>query len=173
MKKNLLPIFLVFGIIIVIVVVFISMSNAQSMVVRIDGNIEKKPLDIKLNHYQDSDCGMVIDNLKYASQVVSDKGVTWFFHDHSGLVNWLELRSFKDTATIWVHAIDTDTWIDGRKAWYSRDEITPMESGFGAYKNKKEDLITFNQMQLYTLRGETMINPAIKKKLLEKKNGNN
>ncbi|MCK5293689.1 MAG: hypothetical protein KAJ49_03480 [Arcobacteraceae bacterium] len=169
MKKNFLPIFLVFGIIVIIVVVFISMSNVQSMVVRIDGNIDKKPLEIKLNHYQDSDCGMVIDDIKYASQVISPKGVTWFFHDFSGLVNWVESKSFKDEAIIWVHAIDTNNWIDGKKAWYTRDEITPMESGFGAYTNKKDGLITFEQMRLYILRGETMINPAIKKQLLELK----
>ena len=173
MDKKFSPIFLVFGIIIFIVIIFISMSNIQSMVVRIDGNIEQKPLEIKLKHYQDSDCGMVIDNIKYASQIISPKGVTWFFHDHAGFVNWLELRSFKNDAMIWVHSIDTNRWIDGTKAWYSRDEITPMLSGFGAYENKKDNLITFKQMRLYTLRGETMINPAIKKQLLGLKNGNN
>ena len=171
MKKNILPIFLVFGIIILIIVVFLSMSSAQSMVVRIDGNMNQKPLKMKLKHYQDSFCGMVIDNMKYASQIVSPKGTTWFFHDHADFVSWLELRTFKNHATIWVHAIDTNSWIDGRKAWYSRDEITPMNSGFGAYKNEQKGFITFDTMRLYTLRGETMVNPAIKKQLLEQKNG--
>jgi len=166
MKKNYMPLFLIFGLIITIVVVFISMSNVQSMVVVVKDNIKKKPLDIKLHHYQDSDCGMVIDDLKYASQVVSNKGTTWFFHDHGGLINWLELRSFKDSAKIWVHSIDTNRWIDGRKAWYSRNEITPMEFGFGAYENKKDNLITFSQMRLFQLRGENMTNPIIKKQLL-------
>jgi hypothetical protein len=169
MKNKFLPVFIVLGLIIVIVVVFISMSNVQSMVVRINNNIEQKPLKIEFNHYQDSDCGMVIENLKYTSEVVSPKGVTWFFHDHGGMVHWLSLHDFKDSAKIWVHSLDTLRWIDGRKAWYSRDEITPMENGFGAYEHKKPNLINFKQMKLYMLRGETMSNPAIKKQLLEEK----
>ena len=166
MKKNFISLLLVFALILAIVVVFITMSNVQSMVVVVKDNIEKKPLEIKLNHYQDSDCGMVINDIKYASQVISPKGTTWFFHDHGGLVNWLELKKFKHSAKIWVHAIDTNTWVDGRTAWYSRNEITPMEYGFGAYENKKENLISYEQMRLHQLRGENMTNPAIKKQLL-------
>ena len=170
MKNKLLPIIIVFGLIVVIVVVFISMSNVQNMVVRVDGNIKQQPLKIKLNHYQDSDCGMVIEDLKYSSQVVSPKGVTWFFHDHGGMVHWLSLHNFHNKEKIWVHSLDTLRWIDGKKAWYSRDEITPMNNGFGAYEHKKPNLINFEQMRLYMLRGETMSNPAIKKQLLKQKN---
>ena len=166
MKKKLTPLFVILLIIVLIIILFISMSNTQNMIVRIDGNIEKKPLKIKLKHYQDSDCGMIIDDIKYASQVISPKGVTWFFHDHGGLVNWLEKRNFKDKSTIWVHSIDTNKWINGRKAWYSRNEITPMNNGFGAYEYKKDKLISYEDMRLYMLRGETMNNSAMHKKLL-------
>ncbi len=167
-KKKLTPLVFILLIIIAIVVLFISMSNTQHMIVRVDGNSDKKPIKIDFVHYQDSDCGMVIEGLKYTSEVVSPSGTTWFFHDHGGMVHWLEQRSFKDKATIWVHSIDTNKWIDGRKAWYSRDEITPMNNGFGAYQHKKDGLISFDQMRLYMLRGETMNNPAIQKKLLKK-----
>lgn len=167
--KKFLPILTIFSIISIIVIVFLSLSNAQRMVVVQEGNIEQKPLDLSQNHYQDSDCGMIINNKKYASQVIDKNGKTWFFHDHGGMVNWLSKTKIKDDAVIWVWGIDTNSWIDGRKAWYSRNEKTPMNNGFGAYKENKDGLVSFEEMTLLMLRGETMNNPYIKEKLL----GNN
>jgi hypothetical protein len=111
---------------------------------------------------------MIIDSLDYASQVVSQDGKTWFFHDIGGMIHWLEDKTFKQNATIWVMSRDTKKWIDGKTAWYSTDENTPMLYGFGAYKNKKDNLINFKTMQLLMLRGETMANPHIKKQILDK-----
>jgi hypothetical protein len=130
-------------------------------------NMKKKPIDIVLNKFQDSDCGMIIDNLTYASQVISPSGKTWFFHDHGGMVHWLENKTFKKDAIIWVISRDTNRWINGKTAWYSRDEITPMLYGFGAYEKRKNNLINFKTISLYMLRGETMANPLIKKQLLK------
>ena len=45
-----------------------------------------------LGKYQDSDCGMIINDLTYASQVSSDGKKTWFFHDHGGMANWLNQK---------------------------------------------------------------------------------
>jgi hypothetical protein len=87
------------------------------------------------------------------------------------MVKWLEKKSFRDEATIWVHSLDTKRWIDGRVAYYTRDEKTPMEYGFGAYERRKEALISFQEMKLFTLRGETMANPSIRRELLKGKNG--
>lgn len=158
----------VFVIAAIIAVLFLSMSKQQQMVVVYEGNVDKKPIEIKLNHFQDSDCGMVIDSIKYASQVVAPDGKTWFFHDHGGLAHWLENKEFKNDAVIWVYAIDVKDWIDGRKAWYSLNEETPMNYGFGAYKNKKEGFVGFDQMSIRMLRGETMANPYIRQQLLGK-----
>ncbi len=121
---------------------------------------------MKLGKYQDSDCGMVIDDLDYASQVVAKNGKTWFFHDHGGFVNWLEDKEFRDEVVIWVMSRDTNEWIDATKAFYSLTDNTPMGYGFGAYKNSTEEFIDFDTMRLRMLRGETMNNPFIKQKLL-------
>jgi hypothetical protein len=144
------------------------MSNTKNMKVVQLNNKDKKPLQIILGKYQDSDCGMIIDSLDYASQVVSQDGKTWFFHDIGGMIHWLEDKTFKQNATIWVMSRDTKKWIDGKTAWYSTDENTPMLYGFGTYKNKKDNLINFKTMQLLMLRGETMANPHIKKQILDK-----
>ncbi len=142
------------------------MSTSQNMTVVYTGNSAKKPIPIILGKFQDSDCGMVIDDITYASQVIAPDGKTWFFHDHGGMVHWLENKEFKDTALIWVRTKDTKKYIDGRYAWYSRTDDTPMFYGFGAYENKKDGLISFQAMFTHMVRGEHLANPYIKKQLL-------
>ncbi len=166
--KKFTPIIIIGLFIVVIVLVFLSLSKSQQMVVIKEGNTQHKPLPIILHKYQDSFCGMVIDDITYASEVVAPDGKTWFFHDHGDFVEWLKDKPFKDQATIWVHAIDTNRWIDAKKAFYTRNEITPMEYGFGAYEHKKDGMIDFDTMRLYVLRGETMKDPKIKHQLLLK-----
>jgi copper chaperone NosL len=166
--KKIAPFLIILLFVVIIVLIFLSLGKTQHMVVIKEGNLKQVPLQIELNKYQDSYCGMIIDDLKYASQVVAPDGKTWFFHDHGDFVLWLENKPFKESAKIWVMSRDTHKWIDGKKAYYSRDEITPMGFGFGAYENKKEGLIGFDEMQLFTLRGETMQDPKIKKMLTDK-----
>ncbi len=169
MNKNLVSILTITIIVSIIVVLFVSMSNVQNMTVVYQDNIKKQPIKIILGKFQDSDCGMVIDDITYASQVIAPDGKTWFFHDHGGMAHWIENKNFKDDSIIWVMSKDTQKWIDGKKAWYSRTDDTPMFYGFGAYENKKDKLIDFNTMFLYMVRGETMANPHIKKQLLRDK----
>ena len=167
--KSLRPLLIIIGIVAIIIAIFLTLAKKQQMITMIKGNIDKKPIEITLHKYQDSQCGMVIDTIKYASEVVSPNGKTWFFHDHGGMVKWLDEREFKNSATIWVRSMDTNRWIDGRGAYYTRDEDTPMHYGFGAYEKKRENTISFQQMRLLTLRGETMENPIIRKQLLKEK----
>lgn len=165
--KSLRPLLIVATLVILIVVLFLSLASKQKMVTIMEGNIARQPIPIVLHHFQDSECGMVIDEINYASQVVAPDGKTWFFHDHGGMVKWLERKHFKKDAMIWVHSLDTQQWIDGRNAYYTRDEITPMEYGFGAYERSSEGRIDFETMRLLTLRGETIANPTIRQQLLK------
>jgi len=165
MKKVLFLIFFIFF----IISVFLFISNKKQMVVRIDGNYAMKPLPIKLGHYQDSDCGMVINDLSFAAEVVATNGATWFFHDLGGMVHWIENKTFKNKAKLWVRTLDSKKWIDAKKAWYSRVEKTPMGYGFGAYEKNKKGLVSFEKMRILMLRGETLNNPKIRNLLL----GNN
>lgn len=166
MLKKLLPTLIILVIVLFIVVLFLSLGKAQKMIVIQEGNTQKKALDLELHKYQDSDCGMVIDTLEYASQVIAPSGKTWFFHDHGGFVQWLDDKPFRDEAVIWVMSRDTSRWIDGKKAYYSLNEITPMGYGFGAYEKNQEGFVAYETMRLKMLRGETMNNPAIRKKLM-------
>jgi len=166
--KKITPIIIVLLFVGIIVGLFLSLGKVQKMVVIKEGNLKKLPLEIVLHKYQDSDCGMVIDDISYVSQVIAPDGKTWFFHDHGGFVHWLEDKPFKDDAVIWVYTRDTKQWVDGKKAWYSLNDITPMGYGFGAYEHKQDGFIDFKTMRLKMLRGETMNNPKIRQKLLGK-----
>ena len=166
--KKILPILTLVIIILIIVIIFLSMSNKKQMVVLKEGNTTQMPLEIVLGKYQDSDCGMVINKMDFVSQVVSNDGKTWFFHDHGGLANWLKDKPFKDTAKIWVMTMDTKKYVDAKSAWFSRTDITPMGYGFGAYENKQDGFISFEEVALKVLRNEDLRNPYIKKELLGK-----
>lgn len=169
--KKILPFLTVLFIIAIIVIIFLSMAKAQKMVVIKEGNTSQTPLEIVLGKYQDSDCGMVIESLEYASQVVSKDGKTWFFHDHGGMANWLNNKNsidFKENTKIFVMTKDTQKYIDAKNAFYSVNDDTPMRYGFGAYEIKKDGYISFEEMSLRVLRNETFANPAYKKELLGK-----
>ena len=163
--KKLLPFLTIIIIIAIIVTIFLSMSNSKQMVVLKEGNKTQEPLEIILGKFQDSDCGMIITDMTYASQVVAPDGKTWFFHDHGGMANWLKDKEFKNSAKIWVMSKDSKKYIDGRTAWFSRSENTPMRYGFGAYEQKQDGFITFDDMSLKVLRNETMANPVYRKEL--------
>jgi hypothetical protein len=160
-------IFILVLLVALIVTLVISTSDYKKLTTVVEGNIDKKPLQIVLGNTQDADCGMVIEDITYASQVVSPKGRTWFFHDIGGMVNWLKDKSFKDSATLWVYTKDTKKWIDAKDAHYSLTDETPMHYGFGAYQNPNPKYVSYSQMSIRMLRGETMNNPKIRKQLLD------
>jgi len=166
--KKITPFLIVFALVAIIVAVFLSLASTDRMVVVYEGNLKRLPIEMELHKYQDSDCGMVIDELNYASQVISKNGKTWFFHDHGDFIHWLEDKEFKNDVVIWVMSKDSHRWIDGKKAFYSLDEITPMGYGFGAYEKNGDKFVSYDEMRLRMLRGETMNNPLIKKQLLGK-----
>lgn len=168
LMKKFTPFLIVLLFVGIIVTIFLSLAKVQNMVVIKEGNLKQLPLKIALHKYQDSDCGMVIEDLTYASQVIAPDGKTWFFHDHGGFIHWLEDKPFKDEAVIWVMSRDTNKYVNARTAYYSLNEITPMGYGFGAYEKKQEGFVDFKTMSLKMLRGETMNNPKIRKKYLAK-----
>lgn len=166
--KKILPIFTAIVLIVIIAMIFISMSNEKKMLVIQEHNHEHKPVDIKLNHYQDTQCGMTIDSLKHSAQAISPEGKTWFFDDPGCLALWYKDIKFQKEAVIWVYSNDTNEFIDGKKAWYNKTDATTMGYGFGAYKIKKDEMISFDEMILKMYRGESLVNPLIRKKLLGK-----
>lgn len=162
--KKLLQILTVILIVSIVVIIFLSMAKEQKMVVIKEGNISQIPLEVVLGKYQDSDCGMVINDLTFASQVVSNDGKTWFFHDHGGMANWLNQRDekFKNSIKIFVMTKDSKKYIEAKNAFFSTNEETPMRYGFGAYEQGNENFISFDEVLLRVLRKEILSNPNFK-----------
>jgi len=160
------PFLIISTLVLLIVGVFLSLAQDSRMIVIKEGNIKQIPIKMKAGVYQDSDCGMVIDDLTDTSQVIIANGKSWFFHDHGGFIKWIEDKEFKNSAVIWVKSRDTKKYIDARKAFYSLTDKTAMGYGFGAYENKKDSYVNFDTMRLRMLRGETLNNPTIRKQLI-------
>lgn len=166
MFKKLLIIFIFF--ILLVVILFSTSSFEQSKVV-VQNNHNKQPIEMIPNQYTDRFCNMKIEDISYSAQVVLQNNDTLFFDDIGCLILWLNEQTNQDKIILWVWAKDTNQYIDARKAWYSLTERTPMHYGFGAYFKKQNHYINFDTMRDKMLKGITMANPKVRKKLL----GNN
>jgi len=164
--KKLLPLLSIALLIAVIAIVFVSMAKKDAPVTIAKGNTAFKPLPIKLNHTNDTQCAMLIKSEYNACEAIAPDGRTWFFDDPGCMILWLKERDWADRAVLWVHTIDTNRWIDARKAWYGIRDATEMRYGFGAREKKCAECIDFEEMRLRMLRGENLTNPKIRKKLL-------
>ena len=164
--KKIAPLLIIIAIIAIIVTIVLFRAKQQQTVTVYEGNAAKKPIELQLNQFQDTQCGMAIGQLEDSAQVVGPDGKTWFFDDVGCMVSWLESRTFKDEALVWVYARDVSAWIDGRSAWYSVTDETPMRYGFAPHKKRKNSFIGFDEMKTKMLKGETMKDPLTRKKLL-------
>ncbi len=166
MKKILMPLITVLIIIGIIATIVLSMADKEHAKVIATGNTAQQVIQIKPKEYQCSTCKMEIEHLQFAAQVVNASGKTWFFDEIGCLVKWIEDQPFKHSAVLWTMTEDTHKWIDAKKAYYSRDSITPMGYGFAAQEHQKKGCIDFDTMRLKMLRGENMTDPYIRKQLL-------
>jgi len=164
--KKLIPLTLTILLIAIIATIFISIAKKEAPIAVVKGNTEFKPLPIKLNKTNDTQCAMLIKSERNAAEVIAPDGRTWFFDDPGCMVLWLKDKPFKDKAKLWVHTIDTKKWIDAKKAKYGVTDHTEMHYGFGAREKETNTTIDFNEMVLRMYRGENLTNPKIRKKLL-------
>ena len=166
--KTIRTIMSVIGLIAAIVTLFTMLGRSQQLTVVYEGNANRDPVKMVEGKFQGSECGMLINDLRFASQVIAPDGKTWFFDDNGCMAAWLSDKPFQDEVIIWVKELPTDEWIDGKVAWYSRMDQTPMSYGFGAYRAYREGLIAFTVMQQAMLKGETMANLSYRAQLQEK-----
>jgi len=166
-KKILINV-LTFAIVIaVIVILLVSFGSSDGNRYVHKGNMEYKAVGIKPKEYQCSECSMDVENIEYAAQLIAKNGNTYFFDDIGCVVLWLENHS-PNTQIIVTQTLDTHKWIDVTRAWYSRIAPSPMGYGFAAVENKKEGLISYEEMKLLMLQGKNLHDPFVKKKLLGK-----
>lgn len=90
----------------------------------------------------------------------------YYFDDIGCLVLWSQEKSI-NMYKAEVFANDTQKYVDASKAYFSFNEKTPMNYGFGAYELEKENTIKVDEVKLRILRGEHMGNPKIRKQILK------
>ncbi|NPA50237.1 MAG: hypothetical protein GXO02_01245 [Epsilonproteobacteria bacterium] len=164
--KKIMPILTTAIFLAVIGIIFVSVAKKEEPITIIKDNFSKKPLPIKINYTNDTQCKMLIKTQINAAEAIAPDGRTWFFDDPGCLVLWLENKPWKDKAKLWVYTIDTHRWIDAKKAYYGIKDHTAMHYGFGAREKKCSECISFDEMRARMLRGENLTNPKIRKKLL-------
>jgi len=164
--KKLLPIIVIVLMLAIIATIIISMAKEDQPVTIVKGNMEMKALPIKLNHTNDTQCAMLIKTNYNAAQVAAPDGRTWFFDDPGCMVLWIEDKSFRNEAKLWVHTIDTKRWIDAKKARFGVTDRSEMGYGFGSREEDFNQTIDYEEMRLRMLRGENLTDPKIRKKLL-------
>ena len=152
MKKILIYIFTLF-IVATVAIYFLQNSNNKNIVVQ-KGNNLHKPLKVELNKSSCAFCAMSITEKTNTSQIISPDGKTWFFDDIGCMIKWLNSKNWKDKATIWVYSIDTNRWIDAKKAFYGTHDKTAMHYGFGAREKKFDGAIDFNEVKKRVLNGK-------------------
>ena len=111
-------------------------------------------------------CNMPIASKKDSAKVINGKDVT-FFDDVGCAILWLKEKNIEvKNIKFMVYSIDSKKYIDGEDAFYSINDKTPMNYGFGAYEQKKAGFIDFKEMQIKMFRGENLTDPKIRKKVL-------
>lgn len=160
------PVLSVLLVVAIMLVLMVARGRQQGYVTVLPGNTSRQPAEVVLGRYQDTQCGMPLEQLQDSAQAVAPDGRTWFFDDVGCLALWLDKNRRADELVLWVHARDTGAWTDARTAWYSRNDTTPMLYGFAAYAALREGLIAFPEMQARMLRGENLTNPYVRKELL-------
>ncbi len=164
--KKVLSILLTITLLVVVAVIALSYLKKDAPITIAKGNIAQKPLPIKLNKTNDTECAMLIETETNAAEVALKDGRTWFFDDPGCMVKWLKDKPFKDSAKLWVHTVDTNRWIDAKKAKYSVTYHSAMHYGFGSLEKGDKKSIDFKEMTLRMYRNETLANPKYRKKLL-------
>ncbi|MEA3418918.1 MAG: hypothetical protein U9Q90_05910 [Campylobacterota bacterium] len=164
--KKIIPIIAIVLMLAIIATIFISMAKEDQPITIITGNMEMKPLPIKINHTNDPQCAMLIKTNYNTAQIAAPDGRTWFFDDPGCMVLWIEDKPFRDQAKLWVHTIDTKQWINAKTARFGITDRSEMGYGFGARERETNETIDFEEMRLRMLRGENLTDPRIRKKLL-------
>ena len=147
----------------VLALLIVTMDISETRVLVRHGNTQKEPLEIVLDKYICTESRVPIVDLFNSAQAILPNGDTYFFNDIGNVLLWLGRQKNHDEIVVWVYAQDTNRYVLAKDAWYSRVEITPMGYGFGAYEFRLYGTSDYyvNEVQLFALRGETLLHPMV------------
>ena len=111
-------------------------------------------------------CKMVISERHYAVQILNpENNRSYMFDDLGCAILWFkdEKIEWEKDAIIYISDSIDGKFIDAKTAFYDSGSRTPMDYGFGAYKDSKniknqDKILNFDEVKLKILRGETSQN---------------
>ena len=147
--------------------IFYSLATRDEPLLRATGNHNGYPINFTLEHTIDPISKMLIRHYENAAEAVLSNGDTYFFGEPADMVLWLEEKRKKNIRNLWVYTQDTHRWLRAQKAWYATKEHTPIGYGLGAREHRCDHCIPYSIMRRRVLNEETLLNPRIRKRLLE------
>ena len=114
-------------------------------------NNQTGPVEVKWDRDACTRCRMMLSDRDFSAQVrvfpEGKRSKVYKFDDMGCAVLWLEEQPYKNDpkTEIWVNDYKTKEWLDARKAWFVKGEISPMGYGLGAEKDKTEGALNFEQ----------------------------
>jgi hypothetical protein len=155
--------------IIIIAILGYSLMQKNNPIEVVRGNLSYKPIPFTLEKTDDTICKMLIRSYKGSSQAIKENGDTYFFNDIGCMMIWLKEQPHRDKIKLWVYTSDTNRWLDAKLAHYTTQDRTVIGYGFSAYEEKLDKSISFDKMRERMDRDEHLLNPKVRKRLLENK----
>ncbi len=152
---------------IIIIIIVYSLYTENEPVSVISGNKGHYPLLFTLNKTNDPISKMLIRNFENACEIVEENGDTYFFAEPADMIIWLSNKPKGKRYWLWVYTIDTNRWINAKLAWYGTTDKTVMGYGFGARERKCKKCINFEELTKRIHQNQTLLNPKVRKELLE------
>ena len=109
-------------------------------------------------------CVMAVSDPNFSAQIrggpVDGKQKLYKFDDLGCAVIWLDEQDWKNNPAveIWINHYQTGEWIDARKAWYVKNQLTPMNYGLGAQVEHAPGALNFEQARTHIYKIEEELN---------------
>ncbi|MBI3446023.1 MAG: nitrous oxide reductase accessory protein NosL [Magnetospirillum sp.] len=129
---------------------FVALVPGMVLAVSACGQSASGPAEIKWGRETCDYCGMIIDDPRFAAQVRGGpKGKVFKFDDLGDAVLFLAKQSWADdpATEFWVGSMESEKWLDGRKAFYVDGQHTPMAHGYGAVAGARAGAVEYAAMK--------------------------
>ncbi|MFN3337257.1 MAG: nitrous oxide reductase accessory protein NosL [Thermomicrobium sp.] len=98
---------------------------------------ELSPPQVRYGRDTCAECGMILSDARFAAAAATADGETVLFDDIGCLLIYRQKQS-PSWAAIWVHDLDTQSWLQAENAWYlvSQGIRSPMGYGIAAFASQ-------------------------------------
>ncbi len=153
--------------VVIILIIGYSIIRENSPIDVVKGNLSYKPIPFTLEHTDDTICKMLIRSYSGSCQAINKNGDTYFFNDIGCMMIWLEGQKNRKNIELWAYTKDTNRWLNAKIAHYTTRDKTVIGYGFNAYEENSKESISFKEMRIRMLQGAHLLNPKVRKRLLD------